>query len=216
MIKATPESYPLPPTKESRSAAKRDAILQAARTIFAKRGFADTMVDHIAEEAGIGKGTIYLYFESKQKIFWDIVLDDCQQMAEASKAGSIADESPWLQRIRSFIEMRLAYCEKNPNFMRILLTEVYGMILQNKPIDPRLPMLVQDAEYQLKQMFAVASAQGQIVRIDPAIPANNIVAITRGLLEQQLKGASRESVQNQLTFSLDMLASVLDPKGPKA
>jgi AcrR family transcriptional regulator len=37
-------------------------ILDAARKVFAQKGFAETTVDQIAEEAGVAKGTVYLYF----------------------------------------------------------------------------------------------------------------------------------------------------------
>ena len=45
---------------------RRQEILDAARTVFARKGFADGIVDDIAAEAGVAKGTIYLYFPSKK------------------------------------------------------------------------------------------------------------------------------------------------------
>jgi AcrR family transcriptional regulator len=43
----------------------RLALMQAARTVFARDGFMNADIAHIVEEAGKGKGTFYLYFESK-------------------------------------------------------------------------------------------------------------------------------------------------------
>jgi AcrR family transcriptional regulator len=43
----------------------RQALMQAARTVFAREGFMNADIAHIVEEAGKGKGTFYLYFESK-------------------------------------------------------------------------------------------------------------------------------------------------------
>ena len=48
--------------------AKKQEILQAAIRVFAKEGIPNTNIIHIAEEAGIGKGTIYEYFRSKDEI----------------------------------------------------------------------------------------------------------------------------------------------------
>jgi hypothetical protein len=44
-------------------------ILDAARTVFAQRGFAGATIDAIALAAGVAKGTVYLYFESKRELF---------------------------------------------------------------------------------------------------------------------------------------------------
>ena len=44
-------------------------ILQAAATVFAERGFRGTRVADIARQAGIGKGTVYEYFRSKEELF---------------------------------------------------------------------------------------------------------------------------------------------------
>jgi AcrR family transcriptional regulator len=47
--------------------------LEAALQLFAERGFAATRMDDIAERAGVTKGTIYLYFESKEAVFRGLV-----------------------------------------------------------------------------------------------------------------------------------------------
>lgn len=57
---------PVPTTE--RGADKRDAILVAALELFVERGFHGTAVPEIAERAGVGAGTIYRYFASKEAI----------------------------------------------------------------------------------------------------------------------------------------------------
>jgi len=45
-------------------------VLQAAEKLFAKKGFYPTAIDDIAKEARLAKGTIYLYFDSKEDLFF--------------------------------------------------------------------------------------------------------------------------------------------------
>ena len=47
---------------------KREAIMQAALELFVERGFYGTAVPEIADRAGVGAGTIYRYFESKEAL----------------------------------------------------------------------------------------------------------------------------------------------------
>jgi AcrR family transcriptional regulator len=52
---------------------RRQAILEAALTVFAEEGFAAARLDHVAVKAGVAKGTIYLHFKDKQDLFEQMV-----------------------------------------------------------------------------------------------------------------------------------------------
>ena len=52
---------------------KRDQILNAARMVFSRGGLEKGKMADIAKEAGVGKGTVYEYFQSKEKLFNAIV-----------------------------------------------------------------------------------------------------------------------------------------------
>jgi len=54
---------------QRRKDARAPEILEAALACFAQKGFAGTRMDDIARKAGITKGTIYLYFDSKESVF---------------------------------------------------------------------------------------------------------------------------------------------------
>ena len=53
---------------------RRAEILQAAGKVFYLKGFEKTKIEDIAKEAGIGKGTVYEYFESKQQLFDEMII----------------------------------------------------------------------------------------------------------------------------------------------
>jgi AcrR family transcriptional regulator len=53
--------------------ARRQAILEAALAVFTAEGFAAARLDHVAEKAGVAKGTIYLHFKDKQDLFEQMV-----------------------------------------------------------------------------------------------------------------------------------------------
>jgi AcrR family transcriptional regulator len=59
---------------------KRQAILDQAIRTFAELGFRGTDVQVIADRAGVGKGTIYRYFRSKQDLFWATTYEVLQRM----------------------------------------------------------------------------------------------------------------------------------------
>lgn len=64
---------PGPGKRELQKEARRAAIIDAALEEFTAQGFTATKLDDVAVRAGIGKGTIYLYFDSKEKLFEAVV-----------------------------------------------------------------------------------------------------------------------------------------------
>jgi AcrR family transcriptional regulator len=57
-----------------KTADKELAILEAASRVFAQRPFHEVLIDSIAADAGIGKGTIYRYFENKDDLYFAAIL----------------------------------------------------------------------------------------------------------------------------------------------
>lgn len=85
------------PRWKRRKAARPQEILQAALGVFAEKGFARTRMEDIARQAGVTKGTIYLYFESKEAVFRALIGESIghaldQVMAQIARFdGSAAD-----------------------------------------------------------------------------------------------------------------------------
>ena len=77
---------------------KKDRIIKAAVKIFSRDGLHKGKIADIAEEAGIGKGTVYEYFRSKDEIFEAIFGQFFNQMFEGFRLLVNSDKSP-LQKI---------------------------------------------------------------------------------------------------------------------
>ena len=63
--------------------AKERAILDAAAKVFAMKPFHGVLIDEIASDAGIGKGTIYRYFDTKDELYFATTLHILDQLADA-------------------------------------------------------------------------------------------------------------------------------------
>jgi AcrR family transcriptional regulator len=122
-----------PEAKKDPKSGKVNDIIAAALEEFFQQGFAAARLDAIAERAGIGKGTIYLYFDSKEALFEaavrSIVAPIFAQVERASIApqGSASDMLRML--IRTFYE-RIVGTERR-RILRLLIAE-----------GPRFPRLV--------------------------------------------------------------------------
>jgi len=66
----------LPPKHARRKDARPGELLEAALTLFVEKGFAGTRVDDVAKLAGVSKGTLFLYFSSKEELFKAVVREN--------------------------------------------------------------------------------------------------------------------------------------------
>jgi AcrR family transcriptional regulator len=119
------------PSKERKSRGRpptegrAEAILDAALEVFAANGFAAARLDEVAERAGVGKGTLYLYFESKEALFEGVirhwVVPQIQRFEDRAEAGESSAEELIRDLIgtiyREFVGTRLRH------ILRLIIAE---------------------------------------------------------------------------------------------
>src|SRR5579883_3574873 len=98
--------------------ATRRRIMRLAAGEFARLGFDQANINVIAEQAGIGKGTIYLYFENKRELFLAMLRQIAQAQLTSIRAALAADGSLQERLERLFLAFaRLAH-EESDSFNR--------------------------------------------------------------------------------------------------
>jgi len=85
---------------EQAESAKRRQIMDGARPIFLAHGFDGASMGEIARQAGVSKGTLYVYFDSKEQLFQAIVEEECQAQAEQVFALDSNDHDVEAQLLR--------------------------------------------------------------------------------------------------------------------
>lgn len=98
---------------------KKEQIRRAALAVFARRGFHGTTVEDIAQEAGIAKGTIYLYYASKEEIliaifrrYIDAMLDFVDGLLDSALSVS--------EILAEFVKRQIDMIREEPDLMRVL------------------------------------------------------------------------------------------------
>jgi TetR/AcrR family fatty acid metabolism transcriptional regulator len=95
-------------------------ILEAARRVMARYGMQGTTVDRVAEEAKVAKGTIYLYFQSKDELVHAAVLEGLREMV-AETVRSDDPSMPPIDRIPNLIRAQYRIQASNQDFLKTLI-----------------------------------------------------------------------------------------------
>jgi len=101
---------------------RREEILDVAARVFAERGFPGADVQEIADELGVGKGTVYRYFPTKRNLFLAAVDRAMHRLREQIDA-SVAEASDALDQIARGIRAYLAFFDTNPAFVELFIQE---------------------------------------------------------------------------------------------
>jgi AcrR family transcriptional regulator len=88
---------------ERRSDARPSELVAAALGCFAERGFAATRLEDVATSAGVSKATVYLYFESKEKLFEAVVRAAITPSLEQARALVDAFQGPTPDLVRTLL-----------------------------------------------------------------------------------------------------------------
>lgn len=91
-----------PPRWERRKQARPGELLEAALELFVERGFAATRLDQVAARAGVSKGTLYLYYASKEDLFKAVVRQNIVPLIEAFRRDIAHSQASSAELLRDF------------------------------------------------------------------------------------------------------------------
>jgi len=85
---------------------KRTRILNAAQSLFIRYGIKRTSIDEVARAADVAKGTLYLYYESKEMLFAEVAKNICADiLTEANKAATMP--APLAERLVGILDAQI-------------------------------------------------------------------------------------------------------------
>lgn len=165
------------PSRRSRHGDSREdreaAIVAAGLDLFLEKGFAATKVDEVARRAGVAKGTVYLYFPSKEDLFQAVVRQSIEPLIDVVEAIAHAPDSALPDILRRVF--RTLYDEVVATDRR----EVVRLLIAEGGRFPELAasyhkQVVKRGTQALRSLMAEAVARGE-VRDGPAARAPEVV-----------------------------------------
>jgi len=171
---------------------RRQQILTVARDVFARRGYHQTTIEDIVAQAGVARGTFYLYFEDKRAVFSDLIDRFASQLTMAIVRIVTDDPSrPVVEQVTENIRAIIATCLSERSMTKILFTDAVG-------IDPAFDRKVFTFYDTVVQLLTESLKDGQALGIvdegEPRVLAYLTIGALKELLYQAVTlGYSEES-----------------------
>ncbi len=167
--------------------AKKARILQAAMQVFAEKGVAKTKMTDIALAAGIGKGTIYEYFRSKEEIFAE-AFNAVTQQTLFHLQQVVQEPGDAVNKLHRLLEISLAeFIEQGEHFLEIMM-DFWAEGVRNRELElmPNIDLKAIYHQYRtaIMQVLEEGIRQKRFRPMDTQIVASLILAAIDGLLLQ--------------------------------
>ncbi len=141
---------------------KRERILMAAVEVFTRCGYNRARMEEIAETAGIGKGTLYEYFDSKLHLFHEMIIRSWEEYSRSVTADRISEFS-FEEIIREIVKSHFQFSKEKKKLARILFWDTETM---EEELKEWMHSLSQEREKWIKQIVDRAVRQGEIKEVD--------------------------------------------------
>jgi TetR/AcrR family transcriptional regulator len=145
--------------RKREKARRREDILQAARDVFINGRLFQGTIDDVAARAEVSKGTVYLYFESKETILAFLLLEGLDSLLERFEAAyEPCAEVPAGQCLEYLASAYLGFCRECPAHFRLMVAFDRGQFRER--ISPQLYSQVFDSSKRLLQFVADVIQRG--------------------------------------------------------
>jgi AcrR family transcriptional regulator len=183
----------------------RESILDATDRLLARYGYKKMTVDDLAQEAGIGKGTVYLHFSSKEEVALSHVDRIVERLKERLRALARADAPPD-ERLRQMLIERVLFRFDSVQHYTQSLNELLAALR------PRLLARRQRYFAAEAEIFAEVLAEGKKLRMfdvgEASTTAELFLIATNSLLPYSLSTrelGEREDLEEKINGLADLL-----------
>src|SRR5215510_10841685 len=179
-------------------------ILEAARKVFAKKGFNGATVDDVATAAGVAKGTVYLYYRSKREIYFAALKFGIEQMYSAL-VDELRSRSTTEQKLRALIAAKLAYFDENRDFFKIFYSELGKFPIHPGAIDAEFKRLYLEQARLVESILKEGVRKKTLRNIRTEQAALAISDIIRGIVTHRVLGWSKSKINQDVDFIFDLI-----------
>lgn len=183
----------------------RDAILHATDRMLAERGYKKMTIDDLAAEVGIGKGSVYLHFASKEEIALSHIDGIIERLMKKLNAMAKADK-PCEKRVREMLKERVLYRFDSVQHYRQSIDELLGVV-RSKLLERRRNYFAREGGI-FARVIEEGITEGRFRKTDASEAAENLIVATNSLLPYSLSAyelGERKDLEKKVNSLADLL-----------
>ena len=180
--------------REEKKNLTRERIIDSASQLFSQNNYHEVMIEDVAKNANIAKGTVYNYFESKEELYFTLIEQKMSSLTN-SLIEKISGENNKVSSLHTFVLHNYMFMMKYQNFFRIYQKESFNK--QNELCD-EITLLENRLKKLLVDIITVGEKEGVFRKTDIELTTELILgslfaAVNNGIV----KGFSKEHLKTE-------------------
>jgi|HubBroStandDraft_1064217.scaffolds.fasta_scaffold36864_1 AcrR family transcriptional regulator len=159
---------------------KHRSIIAAAGRLFSSKPFHLVRLDEVAQAAGVGKGTLYIYFKSKEDLYFGLVYDGFADLVRHLKERIIQDGLDPTEKIRVIVKALIDFSVSCPQLVEVMRTA--GVPDADSKWGGKRRELLQLIENTIRDGANTPPGAGRLVDDRPDLTALYILSMVRAIL----------------------------------
>ncbi len=155
---------------------KLEEILEAASRVFASKDFHEVLIDEIAEVGGIGKGTVYRYFRTKEDLYFATILHGLDRL-DCVLSVALPQEGSPVKRLERVAREMLQFFWNQRSLLMLLYRDERSLRARRGSMRERHDRLVRQVQEAILEGIERREFQG----IDPHTAAEMFLGMIRGI-----------------------------------
>lgn len=177
---------------------RKAQVVAAATRRIASQGYVNTSVADVIDEAGISRGTFYLYFASREALFEEIVDRFVSEIEGVIEVVTLNDDAP-AEKVLANFRRAIELLVDNPDLTKVLFREALG---QSAEVDARI-----DAFYAFMERMVVGALRKGVARgisreVDVSIIAPAMVGAVKEVVYKHVVRSSAPVDPDQLAVTI--------------
>lgn len=172
--------------------ARRSRILSAARALLIRKDYEDVVLDDVAKQADVAKGTLYLYFKSKEELISAVL---CGMVGELETLLQRTGESDPLKELHTIARLHLEFLDQNHDFMTQILRQD-PVLARTRAARPLLKSFRQHIGLLSRRILRAIDA-GMLRPHDPGVGALHFMSIIRMQLVWKVHSGSKRPLREK-------------------
>jgi len=173
----------------------RMAIVRCAAEVFSQREFHEVLTDDIAQRLGIGKGTIYRYFGSKEALYLAAIADGLEGM-HAAVTSVLQQDAPLATTIEAVVRTMINYFWRQRDFF-VLVARLEPKLKARERADWQQRRV--EVVGMVRRVLERAAARGEIGRVNTRLAVEALFGMLRGVCMYRAEGDRPEDLTRLVT-----------------
>jgi AcrR family transcriptional regulator len=161
----------------TRTEAQANKILEAAADLFGTQRFHEVRMEDIAAEASVGKGTLYRYFDDKEKLYLALLARASTQLLERLE-NALAGTAGARERLVTFVQEILSYFDEHPHLLDLIQR---AEVLHQSGSEFPWQRARDQVRHLVQGLFADGKRTGEFSLRDPELAALMLLGGLRGV-----------------------------------